>query len=85
MPQQFHWTEQKRQAFALLDQGHSIRAIADQLGISRRTLEGWARRPAWQELREERNREFNKLLNEERMKWFAEFSAKTQTLSTRHW
>lgn len=75
MSQRFIWTEQKRQAFALVDQGYSIRAVAEQLKISRRRVEGWARRPAWQELHAERERAFRRQLDEERAKWFASFRA----------
>lgn len=44
----FIWTEQKRQAVDLWTEewGISQREIAERLGISLHTLEGWLRRPA---------------------------------------
>lgn len=43
----FEWTEQRIQALALARSGMTQAAIAQALSVTRRAIEGWARRPAW--------------------------------------
>lgn len=48
MARTFQWTEQKRQALDLCTAwGVSQRQIAERIGTTRRTVEGWVRRPAF--------------------------------------
>lgn len=49
MARSFVWTPQKERACELLDAGtfHSQAALAVELGVTRRTVEGWCRRPAF--------------------------------------
>lgn len=49
MARPFVWTPQKERALALLDAGRfrSQATLAAHLGVTRRTAEGWCRRPAF--------------------------------------
>jgi ParB-like chromosome segregation protein Spo0J len=44
----FQWTPAREEAFLLARTGRYTQAeIAQRLGVTRRTVEGWIRRPAW--------------------------------------
>lgn len=75
MPQRWQWTEQKRQAFALLDTGeHSQAEVAELLGVTQRTIEGWARHPAWRALRAEREQELERQFAADNALWWSDFA-----------
>jgi hypothetical protein len=56
MPRRWQWTREKRIAFVLRDRGQTQQEIAVALGVTRRTVEGWMRRPAWRAYAEQRER-----------------------------
>ena len=50
MARPFKWTPEKEQAFAWMFEGRWTQAqMAQRLGVTRRTVEGWARRQAWRQ------------------------------------
>lgn len=50
----FQWTPEREQALVLSFQGRYTQGeIAQRLGVTRRTIEGWARRSAWKAKRQE--------------------------------
>ena len=73
MAQRWHWTEQKRAAFMLLDKGKSQREAAQLVGVSTRTVEGWARRRAWRDLWAAREAEMRERFALEDAAWRASF------------
>lgn len=55
MARPFVWTPAKEQAFQLEQDGRLTQAqIAARIGVTRRTIEGWARRPAWRARQQQR-------------------------------
>jgi hypothetical protein len=67
------WDERKRTAFLLLDSGEYTQAkVAAAVGVTRRVVEGWARRPQWRKLAGERNAEMRRQLDANFAHWKAE-------------
>ena len=76
----FRWTPQREQAIMLERTGRYTQAeIAEQIGVTRRTVEGWARRPAWkaryQEMVAASFAEWERKMREESQRRAAEMAA----------
>jgi uncharacterized protein YjcR len=76
----FQWTPAQQQAIMLARTGRYTQAeIAEQIGVTRRTIEGWARRPAWkaryQEMVEASFAEWERKIQEHARAWRAEVEA----------
>ncbi len=68
----FMWTPAQRRAFQLEYEGRLTQAqIADELGTTRRTVEGWVRRPAWRTAAEARQNAF-------KARWESEWKARLE-------
>jgi uncharacterized protein YjcR len=77
----FQWTPTREQAIMLERTGRYTQAeIAEQIGVTRRTIEGWARRPAWkaryQEMVQASFAEWERKMREDNQRRAAEWAAR---------